>query len=104
MKTARQFLSMALGLSGLAFAASAQSTPQPVPQDPAQQQQPEIMSQPQSPASQSNPAQATSSLRRAASLFANVWRCPEFVRSEEFTSPAIRERLGTLAGPDGFAV
>jgi 7,8-didemethyl-8-hydroxy-5-deazariboflavin synthase CofG subunit len=29
---------------------------------------------------------------------------PEFVRSEEFTSPAIRERLGSLAGPDGFAV
>jgi 7,8-didemethyl-8-hydroxy-5-deazariboflavin synthase CofG subunit len=29
---------------------------------------------------------------------------PEFVRREEFASPAIRKRLDVLAGPDGFAV
>ena len=29
---------------------------------------------------------------------------PEFIRSEEFTSAAIRKRLGVLAGPDGFAL
>jgi 7,8-didemethyl-8-hydroxy-5-deazariboflavin synthase CofG subunit len=29
---------------------------------------------------------------------------PEFIRSEEFTSPAVRNRLGVLAGADGFAV
>jgi FO synthase len=29
---------------------------------------------------------------------------PEFIRSEEFTSPAIRKRLGVLAGTDGFAL
>jgi 7,8-didemethyl-8-hydroxy-5-deazariboflavin synthase CofG subunit len=29
---------------------------------------------------------------------------PEFIRSEEFTSPAIRKRLDALAGTDGFAL
>jgi len=29
---------------------------------------------------------------------------PEYIRSEEFTSPAIRKRLGVLAGTDGFAL
>jgi FO synthase len=29
---------------------------------------------------------------------------PEFIRSEEFVSPAVRNRLGVLAGADGFAV
>jgi FO synthase len=29
---------------------------------------------------------------------------PEFIHSEEFASPAIRKRLGVLAGTDGFAV
>jgi 7,8-didemethyl-8-hydroxy-5-deazariboflavin synthase CofG subunit len=29
---------------------------------------------------------------------------PEFIRSGEFTSPAVRKRLGVLAGTDGFAV
>ena len=64
MKIARQLLSIALGLSGLAIAASAQSTSPTVAQDPAPQQQPE-MGQPQSPASQSNSAQGNNSLRIA---------------------------------------